>query len=162
MTLSAQKKAFGFTLIELLVAISIIAVLSTIGLVAYGQVQVVARDNKRMEDMREVQKAFQLYYIANGNVYPVAGSGSDPFSGSGLSGLDKYFQNNSRPSDPNPTAVGNYSYRYYKCSTEEKYVVCAKLENPAGKANRADAPSDGCQNASVPVVAVAYYCVGSQ
>jgi len=52
----------GFTLIELLVSISIVAILSVIGLVAYSTVLKNGRDAKRQSDMRQVQAALEQYY----------------------------------------------------------------------------------------------------
>ena len=54
--LMTQKK--GFTLIELLVVIAIIALLATIGVVAFGSAQAKARDSKRVADVSNVQTAF--------------------------------------------------------------------------------------------------------
>jgi len=60
----------GFTLIELLVAISIIAVLSTIGLFAFSSVQKSARDSVRKGDLRTLATALEIYYQKN-NTYPI-------------------------------------------------------------------------------------------
>ena len=53
--LMTQKK--GFTLIELLVVIAIIALLATIGVVAFGSAQQKARDTKRTADIRNLVAA---------------------------------------------------------------------------------------------------------
>lgn len=55
----------GFTLIELLITISIIAIISAIGLISYSQTQKIARDAKRKQDLRAVSVALELYYQAN-------------------------------------------------------------------------------------------------
>lgn len=55
----------GFTLIELLVAISIIAILSAVGMVAYSTAQRSARDSKRKQDLKSISIALQLYYQKN-------------------------------------------------------------------------------------------------
>lgn len=60
----------GFTLIELLVVISIIAILSTIGLTIYSSAQKQARMSKRISDLKAIQSALQVYYSAN-KTYPV-------------------------------------------------------------------------------------------
>lgn len=52
----------GFTLIELLVTISIIAVLSAVGMVAYSSVIKQGRDSKRQSDLRSIQSALEQYY----------------------------------------------------------------------------------------------------
>lgn len=73
-----KKTAFGFTLIELLVAISVIAILSVIGLASYSSVYKSSRDAKRKSDIRFIQSALEDYY-ADLAFYP---SGSLPFGNS--------------------------------------------------------------------------------
>jgi prepilin-type N-terminal cleavage/methylation domain-containing protein len=55
----------GFTLIELMIAISIIAIISAIGLASYSQAQKLARDSKRKQDLRQVAIALELYHQKN-------------------------------------------------------------------------------------------------
>ncbi len=69
--MTAQNK--GFTLIELLVVITIIAVLSAIGMTVYSSVQKSGRIAKRVEDLSAIKTALELYYLRNG-AYPVASS----------------------------------------------------------------------------------------
>lgn len=59
----------GFTLLELIIVISIIAVLSTIGLNAYTSVQRSARDTRRKSDLKEMQTALETFRAENGR-YP--------------------------------------------------------------------------------------------
>lgn len=59
----------GFTLIELLVVISIIAILSTIGLLTYSSVLEQGRDSKRQADLRLIQSALEQYH-ADQKFYP--------------------------------------------------------------------------------------------
>lgn len=59
----------GFTLVELLVAVSIIAIVGAIGLVAYGTTQKTARMAKRVEDLKAIATALESYKSVNG-VYP--------------------------------------------------------------------------------------------
>ena len=63
-------KKKGFTLIELLVVIAIIGLLSSIVLANINVARLKARDAKRLEDIRSVQTALELYYGANGS-YPM-------------------------------------------------------------------------------------------
>src|SRR5256885_1497974 len=53
--------ARGFTLIELLLTISILAVLSTVGLVAYNSVSSNGRDQTRLRDLNSIKQALELY-----------------------------------------------------------------------------------------------------
>ncbi|HTK04186.1 MAG TPA: prepilin-type N-terminal cleavage/methylation domain-containing protein [Candidatus Eisenbacteria bacterium] len=59
----------GFTLPELLVVISIIGMISTIGVVSYSSVRASARDVKRASDMKQLQTAIELFF-ENNNFYP--------------------------------------------------------------------------------------------
>ncbi|MBU4512627.1 type II secretion system GspH family protein [Patescibacteria group bacterium] len=62
MHLKDTKNKLGFTLVELLVVISIIGLLSTLAIVALNNARAKARDAKRKADLRQIQKAFDLYY----------------------------------------------------------------------------------------------------
>lgn len=64
-----KKFQRGFTMIELLVAATIIAVLSTIGIVSYTSLNQRARDGKRKADLEQVRSALELYRTDNGE-YP--------------------------------------------------------------------------------------------
>ncbi|MBI4155874.1 MAG: type II secretion system protein [Candidatus Zambryskibacteria bacterium] len=64
----------GFTLIELLVVIAIIGLLSSVVLASLNTARIKGRIAKRLSDMREIQKALELYYDANGS-YPNPGWG---------------------------------------------------------------------------------------
>src|SRR3990167_2995826 len=68
--ISSLKTKAGFTLIELMVVISIIGILSAIGLTSYDASQKKARDTIRKNDLRELQKALQAYYQDN-EAYPI-------------------------------------------------------------------------------------------
>lgn len=64
------KKPSGFTLIELLISIAIIAILSTVVLVAVtGKNQARARDSLRKNDLGQLAAPLQAYYVDHG-VYP--------------------------------------------------------------------------------------------
>lgn len=57
----------GFTLIELLVVLSIISLLSSIGLAAINSARAKARDVKRVSDLRQVKNAMLLCYDKQGS-----------------------------------------------------------------------------------------------
>ena len=125
-----MKKRRGFTLIELLVTISIIAILSAIGLVAYSTVLKQGRDSKRQADLRSIQSALEQYNSDQG-FYPAPSP--SPFTpGSSLnnctgnpntpcSSTKVYL--NTIPSDP----TGSPQYSYTASSTS--YCLYAKMEN---------------------------------
>ena len=64
------KNKSGFTIIELIVVIVVIAILATITFVSYNGVQAKARDDRRLTDVSNIEKAMELYYSDNGS-YPV-------------------------------------------------------------------------------------------
>lgn len=61
----------GFTLVELLVTISILAILMTIAMITYQNVQKNARDGKRKSDISTIQSALQQYRADQG-YYPTS------------------------------------------------------------------------------------------
>jgi prepilin-type N-terminal cleavage/methylation domain-containing protein len=67
-------KRRAFTLVELLVVIAIIGLLSTVAIVALGQSQVNARNQKRKADLLQLSKALELHY-SDHDAYPSTGGG---------------------------------------------------------------------------------------
>lgn len=52
-----------------MVAVSIVAIISTVGLISYSQTQLLGRDAKRKEDLRSIAIALEIYKQKNGR-YP--------------------------------------------------------------------------------------------
>lgn len=96
----------GFTLIEVLVAVTIVAVLVSIGVVSYGSVNKRSRDAKRKGDAEQLRSALEMYRADIG-YYPNTGSGSWA-DASGLSTVLVATYLPAIPSDPKTTQV----YRY--------------------------------------------------
>jgi prepilin-type N-terminal cleavage/methylation domain-containing protein len=69
-----NKNLFGFTLIELLVVISIIALLSSVALIAFQSARTKSRNVKRLSDMTQMNTALELYFATNKG-YPSSASG---------------------------------------------------------------------------------------
>ena len=67
----AKRSCKGFTLIELMVAISVVAVLATVGMLIYSSVQKSARISKRLQDLDALKTAIETYKSATGS-YPVS------------------------------------------------------------------------------------------
>ncbi|MFH0937289.1 MAG: type II secretion system protein [Candidatus Daviesbacteria bacterium] len=73
-------KQKGFTLIELLVAVTIIAVLSMVGIVIFGGMQIRARDAKRSQDLEALAHALEGKKVA-GSIYYLPLASTDFASG---------------------------------------------------------------------------------
>lgn len=63
------KASKGFTLMELMVAIAIVAVLSTVGLVIYSNLNKQARDAKRRQDIQAIAQALDTNKPPNSIYY---------------------------------------------------------------------------------------------
>ena len=67
----SRRNNKGFTIIELLIVIVIIAILATIGVVAYGSVQKNARDSKRKSDISSLHTGLEAFFVQEQR-YPTA------------------------------------------------------------------------------------------
>jgi len=71
-----SKQVKGFSLIELMVSITIIAILSTIGLMVFTETQKASRDFKRKQDLRSISQALEIYFQKQGH-YPCTDNSSN-------------------------------------------------------------------------------------
>lgn len=115
----------GFTLIELMVAITILAILATIGMTLFSDVQKKGRDSRRKGDVDAMSKALESGYNAQTGLYPVAYTAT-------------MFASGLTPVDPKNTAPYVYTTTGLGTAT---YTVCAQLENTSG--NFTDAGTTG-------------------
>lgn len=107
----------GFTLIELLVAISILAILSMIGIVGFTSTQKNARDAKRKADIDAMAAAMEANYIT-GTGYATVLAAS-------------WFAGSATPVNPGP---GGTTY-YTNTPATNGYTFCALLEQANGNSN---------------------------
>ena len=70
-----KKRSGGFTIVELLIVIIVIAILTTITIVAYNGMSARARDTQRVADIAMIKKALMAYQIDNGD-FAVANCGN--------------------------------------------------------------------------------------
>jgi prepilin-type N-terminal cleavage/methylation domain-containing protein len=73
-----MRKNRGFTLIELLAVISVIGLLSTLALVSLSNSRIATRDVKRKSDLKQIQKALEMYYDTKG-YYPPSAVNNDTY-----------------------------------------------------------------------------------
>lgn len=117
---SFNVKQKGFTLIELLVVIAVIGLLASVVLVALNNSRIKAREVKRKLDLKQIEKALQMYYNDH-NVYPMPGDGWDVgynYNASGRaewatleSALASYISKlPTDPKDGDNLGVGGYMY----------------------------------------------------
>lgn len=67
-----KKSALGFTLVELLVVITIIAILSVVGITVFTGTQQNARDARRKTDIDAIANALEVHYNSGTGTYPTA------------------------------------------------------------------------------------------
>jgi len=104
-------------MIEILVVVAIIALLTTIGLLSFTQVNKKARDGKRKSDLEQVRSALVLYRTDN-SVYPTS------LNWSTMSPIASYLSGSSIRdplNSPNP--------QYVFLGTTTTFTICAALES---------------------------------
>ncbi len=97
----------AFTFIELLVVVTIIAILSAIGLVSFTNANRNARDAKRKADLESIRQALVLYRSDNG-CYPT-GTGDESIDAIKTILLDGYI---SSPFPVDPQSAQGKKYLY--------------------------------------------------
>lgn len=137
----------GFTLIELLIVISIIAVLSAIGLIVYRSIQIKARDGIRKRDLNNLATALEIYAQQhNGSyIYRTGSTGTcdtdTPIFYDQTNGIASYISDGVVPMDPKSTSASEIPYCYIS-SNGSTYTLCAFLENASDSDKNALCPTD--------------------
>lgn len=151
--ISSQK---GFTLNELMVVVIIIVALSTMSIIILNSTKVKARDAKRIEHVKQLTTALELYYINNGS-YPL-----NITPGQALKSPDNKITYIAEvPSNPNPRddgdcAASDYIYKTQKNNTTYTIDFCLGSDVATLRAGINQATRTGIQSFSsgtVPVTA---------
>lgn len=130
-----QKWLNGFTLIELLAALSIIAIVTSLGIVSFIGSQQEARNAQRKNDIRQYQVAIENFATNNGSLFPswtdiTGGRASDRTKLCGS--LTRYIAN--CPEDTKYASDPSFSYLYQSngtgsgTATATSWVLWSKLE----------------------------------
>lgn len=120
----------GFTLIELLVTISIISILSVIGLTSFNIIKSKTRDTIRKSDLNRLALALDIYaQTHNGQYIPPVDASPDSCTRDTTSfyvNILPLIPYNIRPQDPKDKS----DYCYISQNSGKSYVLCAKLDIP--------------------------------
>lgn len=121
-----KRNGNGFTLIELLITISIIAILATVSVVVYSNLQRNARISKRIQDFQALKQALETFKTSTGK-YPGPDNGGS--SGGCLAMtlqplIPSYMQ--TLPNDPINTANNEFCYRYARSVDGMQYRLHTK------------------------------------
>lgn len=139
-----SKNKAGFTLVELLVVITIIAILSVVGMTVFGSVQQRARDARRRGDIDAIAKALEVKKTATGYVVLNA----DQFASGTIPLTDPqnntYCANSTKDAQPADITAKDCSDStgWAAVGTTNppagtSWKICAYLEYPAGAYCRA-------------------------
>ncbi|MFA6314756.1 MAG: type II secretion system protein [Candidatus Paceibacterota bacterium] len=124
------KNRRGFTLIELLVVTSIIGLLSSVVFASVNTARAKARDATRMQNLKQISLAIELYYSKNGN-YP-QGSGWCTQISNPLNNWGTNFQTDIgewMPKVPlDPVYANTYQDYIYWNVNDQSYYLYAELE----------------------------------
>lgn len=143
----------AFTVIELLVVVTIIIVLTTIGVTSFTQAGVSSRNSKRKADMENVRQALVLYR-SDMSAYPIALLPSATGRYTVAIGTLVTADYLSAPVPTDPKNVAPYQYNYTSSvGPPPTFCLCAGLEGTnAGNSTTTDCSSYATGN---------FYCVES-
>lgn len=119
------KARRGFTMIEVMVVVAIIGLLASVIFASLAYAGQRGRDAKRIQDIKQIQAALEIYASEHGGMYPLV-------STSFVSSLESFLVPKyiiDLPEDP--TRTGGNRYRYYteSASNANSYSIMVNLES---------------------------------
>jgi prepilin-type N-terminal cleavage/methylation domain-containing protein len=123
-----NKRANGFSLIEILIVIAIIGALATLGLAAFSNARLKARDTKRKNDINQIGR-----FLTFSCPLPDEGDGEYDLNQLIAELISKYPQYASsipkNLKDPKTGTDINSNYKYIVADNASRCVLYANLEN---------------------------------
>ncbi len=123
----------GFTFVELLVTISIVAVLTAIGMVSYSSTSVKSRDTRRKADIESIRSALELYRTDVGNYPVLTADGNGCINSTQIvNGATVYLS----PVPADPKNGASYCYKYTRTALTTYTITCTfESGDPCSYAN---------------------------
>lgn len=123
----------GFTLIELMIAVSIMAVLVSVGILSYTGLQQRGRDAARINDLNQVKIALTSYYN-NQTPTSYVSSGTKVTVDDSTDALTAALKPNYIRDVPlDPLNSGSNVYKYQSFNSAKNFTLFATLENKNNK-----------------------------
>ena len=128
----------AFTLVELMIVIAIIGMLASVILASLSDSQKQARDTRRIDELNQLQKAFELY-INDHNFYPREWQGMNGNISTNqtlLTLLEPYLKGT--PVDPAGITSSTFYYYYdgaHTCGDTDYAIIFARQMDKASNAN---------------------------
>jgi general secretion pathway protein G len=124
-----HKRLPGFTLIEIAIVVSIIAIIASITIIAFTQVQQESRDRERAADTSSLKAALANYFAAN-NEYPAVCSSGDNYA-CNVSFLSTPLVPDYIPTIPVDPKGSSNAYSYVRGTNSAGYGILVKYEGQA-------------------------------
>jgi prepilin-type N-terminal cleavage/methylation domain-containing protein len=114
----------AFTLVELLVVIVIIGILSTLAIIALGNIRAKSRDAKRVADLKQISTALELFYDDHGYYPTIITPGNSLMSVDGTTAYLAIIPSNPTPRNDGSCPDKNYFYQSFNSQANYYLLAC--------------------------------------